>query len=643
MKHLYSIMNLDTAHIDEICEDIKYQVKNGVANCALFKMTLVPEGTPPADKAAVYCEQYKKFKEKLDADNIPNGVLVQATMGHGWVLGAKFPYQHLVGLSGQDTPNSVCPYDEGFREYLYSAFRTIALCKPGHIMVDDDFRLLGRPEGGCACPLHLKRFAELSGEAVDKKELLDIINAGGEKGKKYKEIFVETQRESLVDAAKVMRKAIDSVDETLPGSFCCVGTNAEFAAEISEILAGKGNPKIVRLNNGNYTPAGARFFSNHFFRAAAQIEKLKGEVDFTLAETDTCPQNRYSTGAMSLHTHFVGTLLEGACGAKQWITRLSSYEPESGKAYRKVLSKYAGFYEEIAKLTPSLSWLGCRINVHKEPDYRPGVPNYYGEMYNGWGKCVLEKMGFPMYFSSENGGVLCLDGAICLDDDKILEALHGCVLLDSGCAKELIDRGFGGYLGIDVREWTGKNIKGEKLLVNGNSVSSQQRAKELVITDASAKALSYMYNTLDGENIELLFPGSVLYKNSLGGTVVTFCGAPSVNYTIVEAFSFLCYSRKLQLTEILKNMGALPVYYPEDEEVYLKAANMEVGGLFCALFNIGLDPIDNVELCFERAVTRIERLMPDGSRKAVEFEVRDGRYITNEPAYTLNPLVLFAY
>lgn len=346
---------------------------------------------------------------------------------------------------------------------------------------------------------------------------------------------------------------------------------------------------------------------------------------------------------MSLHTHFVGTLLEGACGAKQWITRLSSYEPESGKAYRKVLSKYAGFYEEIAKLAPSLSWLGCRINVHKEPDYRPGSPDYYGERYNGWGKCVLEKMGFPMYFSSKNGGVLCLDGATELDDDKILEALHGCVFLDSSCAKELIDRGFGKYIGVDVREWTGKNIKGEKLLVNGNSVSSQQRAKELVITDNSAKVLSYMYNTLDGENIELLFPGSVLYKNALGGTVVTFCGAPSVNYTITEAFSFLCYSRKLQLTEILKNMGALPVYYPEDEEVYLKAAKMEDGGLFCAIFNIGLDPIDNAELIFEKPITRIEKLMPDGSRKEVNFEVRDGRYITNEPAYTLTPLVLFAY
>jgi hypothetical protein len=70
---------------------------------------------------------------------------------------------------------------------------------------------------------------------------------------------------------------------------------------------------------------------------------------------------------------------------------------------------------------------------------------------------------------------------------------------------------------------------------------------------------------------------------------------------------------------------------------------MPDGGLFCALFNIGLDPIDGVELCFEKKVTRIERLMPDGTRKAVNFEVKNGRYITNEPAYTLDPVILFAY
>lgn len=39
----YSIMPLDTDHLDAICEDIRRQYADGVADCALFNMTLVPE------------------------------------------------------------------------------------------------------------------------------------------------------------------------------------------------------------------------------------------------------------------------------------------------------------------------------------------------------------------------------------------------------------------------------------------------------------------------------------------------------------------------------------------------------------------------------------------------------------------------
>lgn len=119
MKYIFSIMNLDTAHLEEICEDIRYQYENKVASCALFKMTLVPEGTPPTDKAKLMCEKYSLFKEKLDSMNVPSGVLIQASIGHGWQLGERFPFQPLLGMiDNKENQNVVCPYDEGFKEYM---------------------------------------------------------------------------------------------------------------------------------------------------------------------------------------------------------------------------------------------------------------------------------------------------------------------------------------------------------------------------------------------------------------------------------------------------------------------------------------------------------------------------------------------
>lgn len=638
MDYLYTIMNLDTEHLDEICEDIKNQYINGIATCALFKMTLVPEGNPPADKADLMCRKYDLFREKLSAIGVPNGVLVQASIGHGWILGEMFPYQRYTGLTDGKEENVVCPYDEGFRQYIYKAMRTIAAHNPDHIMVDDDFRLLGRGGGGCACPLHMKKFNELAGTDLTQKELIAAIGENEE----YSKIFLETQKESLVETAKIMRAGIDSVNPKLQGSFCCVGNNAEFADEISAILAGAGNPVILRINNGNYTPAGARFTSRAFFRAAAQIAKMRSKTDVILAETDTCPQNRYSTGAMSLHTHFTGSILEGAAGAKHWITRLSAYEPQSGLAYRKILQKYSGFYDYLQKITPDLKWRGCRIPVLAKPVFKVGKPWNMGEdRYSGWGECVLERLGLPMYFSADNGGVLCLEGEVSLSDSEIYDALKGSVFLASDSAEYLIKRGFGQYLGVDVRTWSGKQPMLEK--TNNKFMKSQKSSKELVITDEEAKPDSIVYNTVDSENYEPLFPGSVIYKNSLGGTVITFSGTPETDYNIGEVFSFLNYTRKEQLIRMLKETGELPAYYPGDEEVYFRAADMPDGGLFCAMFNIGLDPIEQIEMVFNREISGIKILTPKGTQNPVAFKQEGNRYILDLSCVTLEPVILFAY
>lgn len=639
----YSIMNLDTAHLDEICEDIKNQVESKVAYCPLFSMTLVPEGNPPIDKAAILCEKYKLFKEKLDAMNIPSGILVQASIGHGWVLSEMFPYQRYTNFNDGMETYSVCPYDEGFGEYIYKALQTIARSAPDCIMIDDDLRLIYRMGEGCACPIHMKRFNELAGTSLTREELWDAVRENSELGKKYKDIYIETQKEAVVLAAQKMREAIDSVDPSIPGSFCCVGPEAEFGAEIGKIVAGEGNPVVVRINNGNYTAAGPRYFSNVFFRAACQIAKLKDKVDVILAETDTCPQNRYSTSAMFLHTHFTGTILEGALGAKHWITRLREYEPESGKAYRRVLSKYAGFYEWLAVHVPELKWRGCRMHVTSEPDFKFGRGfDILGGGVNAWGMCVLERFGLPMYFSSENGGVLCIEGAEVngLSDEEITEALSGTVFVASDSAQTLIKRGFGKYLGVDVREWNDKQPTGEIISFSGNVCNCQVGHKEIAILSDDVAEDSVIYHSVDKENFEHLSPGTTVFKNELGGTAVVFAGTPRAEFNLTQAFAFLNYSRKQQFIRLMKQSGEMPVYYPGDEEVYFRAADMPDGKMLCAVFNIGFDPIEEFELCFESDIKSAHKLMPDGSLKEISFAKRDGSYSFDTVCSPVDPLVI---
>ena len=281
MEHLFSIMGLHTDHVQEICEDIKNQYESGVTSCALFNMTLVPEGNPPKDKAKFLTDKYMLFKEKLDEMNVPSGVLVQASIGHGWVLGEMFPFQRYTGILNGLPENVVCPYDEGFKEYIYNVFRTIALCRPSHIMVDDDFRLIARVGGGCACPLHMKRFNEIMGTDLSREELCEILKNDTDGSSEYTKTFVAIQKEAVCETAKIMRKGIDSVDPTIPASFCSVGYNLEFGADIAKILSGENNPVVIRLSHGNFAPAGPRFFSRTFFKAALRITTASRLVIFS--------------------------------------------------------------------------------------------------------------------------------------------------------------------------------------------------------------------------------------------------------------------------------------------------------------------------------------------------------------------------
>ncbi len=645
----YSIIHLDMDHIDEICEDIRHQYEQKIADLPLFLMALVPEGDPARpghalDKAAMLCEQYDRFREKLDAMGIPSGILVQCTIGHGYPLNNPFPFQPYIGLFDGRPANICCPYDEGFREHMRGQFATIAARRPALIMVDDDFRLLHYRPGGCGCPLHREALKKRIGREFGVEELREAVYDKCDPA--IREAYVDTLRESVLDCAKVYREGIDAVDPTIPGAFCATGSLIyEFSGEIAGLLAGKGNPRILRFGNGHYHPHSIHDFTPHMRIAAAQaaLTRDRGLVDVLLAETDTCPQNRYSTAAHYLHSHFTGTILEGASGAKHWLSR-KAWEPRSGLAYRKLLAKNAGFYQTLSDLVPRLAWRGCRIPVPARPYcFQPE-----NESVNGWTSCVLERLGLPMYFSAKPTGALFLDGTDdrFFTDEELLQLLSGPVFFSSESAGRLIDRGFGKYLGVSVREWTGKNTSGERIALNSNSCSIQMKRKELVPLSDAVRIHSTVYHIPDGHTMEDLFPGVTSYKNELGGTAVVFCGTPKAAYVYTEAFSFLNESRKLQMASLLAEVGELPLWYTGDAEVYFRAADIldgdgnPTGERFVSFFNIGMDPLEELELGSDRPVTAVEILRPDGKFEAVDFDVTADGFTVHAPAGILDPVIL---
>ena len=640
---LFSIMAMDADHIDEICEDISDQYKSGVCTCPLFMIKLVPEGDPVIDKAGIEAGKYILFRDRLSEMGIPCGILVQCTVGHGYPLDRMFPFQRYVGIEDGKERFVVCPEDEDARSYFKDQLAKLASLKPDVIMVDDDFRLMYRDGKGCACPLHMQKFNLAASAHLTREALFGILrDPKNEKCREYTDIFVETQRQSLLSAARAMRDGIDSVDPTIPGVFCSVGHTTEFGAEIAKILAGEGNPSVVRINNGNYTPKGARYLSEVSYRCAQQSDILRrGGVDVILAETDTCPQNRYSTGAQSLHAHFTASILEGVAGAKHWITRLMTFEPRSGQAYRKKLARHGGFYRELSRLSQTVKWRGCRIPLPLGLDYGFTREGWFF-LSDAWSSCVLERFGVPIYYTSEQGGATFLEGDLSTFSDQELDDMcKGVIFVASDSAENMCKRGFSDMLGVEVKEWTGERASFERLHPGGSKCGTQMQVKQLVPKNGSVRVESTVYHLKDGKTEVPLFPGVTVYDNPAGGRAVVYSGTPKSGFHYTQAFSFLNESRKAQTVKLLSECGQLPLYYYGDEEVYLKAGDLPSGEMLAAIFNIGLDPIDEITLKCEKTVNNVEYLTENGQRKSAPFRCENGTLTVGLPLYTLEPVILF--
>lgn len=639
----YSIVEAEPSHLEEICRDLLYQQENGISTCPMFFFAAVPEGVPAVDKASAFVERFLPFKRRLAELGVPSGILVQCTIGHGYPLTEDSPFRKYVNLNDGAVQTTVCPSDEGFCDYIRRTMHTLAEASPDVILIDDDFRLIFRPGNGCACSWHLDRVAELTGRRFTREELYRELAANnlGDVAKAY----IRSSSEALLMAARAMRRGIDEVDPTLQGAFCGCGNNMECAEEVAKLLAGEGNPIILRISNGTYYPAGNRAFTRDFYRAAVQVMHVRGKVDAILAESDTCPQNRYALSANWFHSHYVGTLLEGTSGAKRWITRLGTYEPQSGVAYRRLLAKNRGFYQTLIDLVPRLTWQGCRVPLHPKKIYTFSELgwNSQNDGADGWVIHVLERMGLPVFYSDKVSGCSFFAGTVDtkMSDAELLSALSAPAVFPSDVALRLEKRGLGEHLGVRVRPWTGDRASNDLIYATGQPVKAQEHPMELVPLSDKVKIESRAARTLDRREYTPLYPSTTVYENALGGTAIVFAGTPITEFTYDHAFSFLCYSRKVELVKLLSDVGCLPVWYTEDAEIYCKAAYTDVGELFVALFNLSYDVLDEIPLGLtSKAVSSVKYLAPSGEFLPIDYAETDVGITVAQKALPMDPVIL---
>ena len=623
---------------EEVADDLRRLARETCIDAVAFSCSLHPEGDPPLDKATAFAPLVARMKARLAGSGLRVGVLVQSTMGHGYVPDSPAPFQTLRLRDGR-APAVFCPLDDAFRAHIRAQVASlVAGTDPDFLLLDDDTRL-GSGYGGCLCPLHRAALARRLGEPETAfEDLAAALAAGADPA--LQRAFDETQADSMERFFRDVRAAIDSAKPGLPAILCSCGYEMPLAPRFSGILAAPGQRRSVRLNNGRYIREGLRDIPFWLHGTAWQLAQREPDMD-VLCEPDTCPHNRYATAATILHYHLTLSVLEGCAGAKLWLSRLHEWEPASGEAYRLLLAENRAFYPALAALRPT--WEGVRVPLAATAAW--GID---------WGSSLLGLFGFPYGNDRAPAGgsggaaprslapwALSAHDVLVLSDDELRAILRGRALLDGGAAVELAKRGFAPLTGVDARDW-GDLPRASFEEWDGGCINRGVPAVDLRAHDPAARELSTLRHRAWelAPDTEPVAPGTLLFDNAEGGRVLAVSfrlPTPldrelghwhAYNETrkrrLAELLTLLCDGDEAAWTGGARHLGDAPLLF--------RAGRAADGARLWLAMPISLDPVEVIPLslsapaddpscrsaAYLRRPSRVERLCADGSWRGVD-------------------------
>lgn len=245
-------------------------------------------------------------------NGIETGIWIGTTIGHGELLAHEAaeslcsPYTPLSDLNGNVLSGTRCPLDPAFQRDFASYVARLGRTGATTILLDDDFRLSRRANGGffCACDRHMadmeRRLRESGTPPISRKEFLAAAFSG--KPNAYRDAWLASQGDSLKALASALR---DATDPSVRIALCTVHSHLDIdgvdGLTLTRILTGK-NPPLLRTHGAPYWPVLskgkdlpatleiARMFAS--FSAAEDVELI--------AEGDVYPRPAYNVPASYL-------------------------------------------------------------------------------------------------------------------------------------------------------------------------------------------------------------------------------------------------------------------------------------------------------------------------------------------------------
>ncbi len=641
-----SIVYFNPDQVPYMIEEAKRAAKaTGVTKNA-YSMSIMPTGKEPIKVVERYAETFGRLSEGLKDSEVQVGILVQSLVGHGWAGAAtsENPMEYAINQKGI-TVYRHCMLDPKFRKYTFDAMVLLAKQRPAFFLMDDDMRTINNGPNGveCFCDSHMKIYnAKMPRKFASAKELIAYLEKAPADDPCVK-IFEAERRATLLGYAKLVRDAIDSVDPSIKCGYCSGGGEYLLAGEIARILAGK-NESFLRINDGNYLEGTTQEFNQVMYHCAFK-SRAAGKIDYILDESDTCPHSRYAKSAVSMHSHITGAILNGASGGKLWITNLMNKDVKaSTSAYERILKEHRLFYDALLAEMPHVQWLGPvtpLVDVSK--DFNPARALRSFASLQDWQICLLNRYGIPAHYEYVGGNnVYMLDGTVaeCLTDAELKTILSGKAIVDGYAALNIADRGMAEYLGCTPKREFYRS-SGEKMCIEpGYRMRHQNNGTHPKLTAVDSKALMLGELSLSDKatgKSTFVAPGTILYHNPAGGTVITRSVAVGRN-----PYNDRAPEIKIFLLELFRRLDPqlIPFYVGEEQPVYFRCGKLDNGGYLLALVNLGFDELPNIDLRTYEKVRSVEFLDGNGVYQPLKYSFNGKGYTVEKKLSCYDTLIL---
>ena len=627
---LYNVMPFSPGREEQCAADCREYMARTGCDLVLYSLTLHPEGKPAMEKVERYVASYRRLRRELSGSGVRLGILVQAILGH-WPRVDKDieDWTRTVNIKGREV--RFCPDDPGFAKYIDDTFVLLARENPAFILTDDDVRAYSH-DAECFCHRHVAEFNKRMGTNCSEKEVRERVSAANQDDPDYK-TFLAIQREMMNRLAKRFRTAIDSVDPAIPAGVCVAGEETFLVPPMARAIAAKGQKPVMRVSTGCYNERFGTRIPVNVMRAIGFAEYYRDSGIGILDEADTCPHNLWSKSALSFFTHLEVAAFLGMKGAKIWYVNGHKGTLPVSRSYTDVLARNRGRLDALSRevgdaagaegvATPCFS---------RFPKWH--LAKMHGEMFvesDTFAERVFIPFGIPFYgekdFSHDGVYVVSRKNEVeRFTDAELAQVFSHKVLVTAEAALALAKRGRRDLIGL-AAEMKQFRFNRERDVDTGAECAAVPTDNMPFFSNLApgAEVLTKLgFSPYSGSPVfEEAAPGAVLWRNALGGVVVT-C-AYHTEMTPLHKFS---EARKQYVVKLLDKLSGGPVPYVcgNNQDVLMFVRRLKDGASVVLAVNLNSEPIVEFRLRAPNAKS-LSVLAPDGTWRTQAFS-RDGEWL----------------